>query len=175
MPQTRAASYSAQEQLRNSRPITIRALKPQDRTGLTTAVGRASSQTLYRRFFGAKRHFSEREVEFFTNVDFVNHVALVAEVDEAGQPAIVGGGRFVVIEPGKAELAFTVVDQYQGQGIATVLMRHLGALAREAGVRELVAEVLPENASMLKVFEHSDFPSRVSRERDVVRVTLRLS
>ena len=174
MSTTSITSYSAQEQLRNGRRIAIRALKPQDRTGLSTAVGRASSQTLYRRFFGAKRHFSKREVEFFTNVDFINHVALVAESDEAGRPAIIGGGRFVVVEPGKAELAFTVVDQYQGQGIATLLMRHLGAIAREAGLRELVAEVLPENASMLKVFEHSGFPSKVSRERGVVRVTLRL-
>jgi len=144
--------YSAVETLRNGRCVTIRALRPQDRNDLLAAVGRTSAQSLYRRFFGAKRHFTEKETAFFLNVDFINHVALVAVVEENGQQVIAGGGRYIVDKPGRAELAFAVVDQYQGQGIGAALLRHLALIAHEAGLHELTAEVLPENTAMLKVF-----------------------
>jgi RimJ/RimL family protein N-acetyltransferase len=170
-----AARYSAVELLRDGRRVDIRALKPDDRAGLMAAVARASSQSLYRRFFGVKREFSEQEIAFFVNVDFVSHVALVAVVEENGRPVIVGGARYVVIEPGKAEVAFAVVDQYQGQGIGAALMRHLAAIAREAGLRELIAEVLPDNIPMLKVLERSGLPFSTTREPGVVHVALRLS
>ena len=68
---------------------------------------------------------------------------------------VVGGGRFVVVRPGTAELAFAVIDVYQGQGIGAALMRHLTLLARAGGIKELIAEVLPENIPMLKVFHKS--------------------
>ena len=110
-----ASEYSAVEPLRDGRRVEIRALKPDDREGLVAAVGRASDQSLYRRFFGAKRDFSEREIAFFLNVDFVNHVALVAVLEEDGRPVIIAGGRYVVVQPGKAEVAFAVVDRYQGR------------------------------------------------------------
>jgi GNAT superfamily N-acetyltransferase len=170
-----AAAYSAIEALRDGRRVEIRALKPEDRAGLLAAVGRTSTQSLYRRFFAVKRGFTEREIAFFSNVDFVSHVALVAVVEEDGRPVIVGGGRYVVVHPEQAEVAFAVVDEYQGQRIGAALMRHLAAIARRAGLRELIAEVLPDNAPMLKVFEKSGFPLSTKRESRVVHVTLRLS
>ena len=90
---TEAAEYTAVEQLRDGRQIEVRALKPTDEEDMLAAVGRTSVQSLYRRFFGAKRHFSDSEKSFFLNVDFVNHVALVALADEGCQRFIVGGGR----------------------------------------------------------------------------------
>jgi hypothetical protein len=71
----KAATYSARETLRDGRRLEIRALKPDDRADLEAAVGRVSDQSLYRRFFEIKHHFSEQEIAFFLNVDFVNHVA----------------------------------------------------------------------------------------------------
>ena len=62
--------------------------------------------------------------------------------------------------PDKAEIAFVVIDDYQGQGIGTLLMRHLAALARKAGLKELIAEVLPENTAMRKVFGKFGFQVR---------------
>jgi len=78
--------------------------------------------------------------EFFSNIDFVNHVALVVVAEEGGAPHIVGGGRYIVVEPGRAEIAFALIDEYQGQGIGAALMRHLAAIARKAGLKELIAE-----------------------------------
>ena len=170
-----ASEYSAVEPLRDGRRVEIRALKPDDREGLVAAVGRASDQSLYRRFFGAKRDFSEREIAFFLNVDFVNHVALVAVLEEDGRPVIIAGGRYVVVQPGKAEVAFAVVDRYQGRGIGAALLRHLAAIARAAGLTELIAEVLPENTAMLKVLETSGFGISTTREPRVVHVALGLA
>jgi RimJ/RimL family protein N-acetyltransferase len=169
-----AAKYSAIATLRDGRRLEICALRPNDRDELIAAVGRASGQALYRRFFAAKREFSEKEIEFFVNVDFVNHVALVARVEESGRAMIVGGGRYIVVQPGKAEVAFVVVDQYQGQGIGAALLHHLATIAGDAGLKELIADVLPDNFAMLKVFEKSGFALGTRREPRVVHITLRL-
>jgi GNAT superfamily N-acetyltransferase len=170
-----AARYSALETLRDGRAVEIRALRPDDASGLDDAVGRSSAESLRRRFFAVRRSFSEAEVAFFLNVDFVNHVALAAVADEGGRPAIIGTGRYIVVEPGKAEVAFGVVDQYQGQGIGGALMRHLIILAREAGLKELIAEVLAENTPMLNVFRKSGLPMTTTRASGVVHAALQLS
>lgn len=169
-----AAKYSAMERLRDGRTVEIRALTPEDKPGLLTAIDHTSSQSMYRRFFGAKREFSEKERAFFLNVDFVNHVALVAVVEEVGSAGIVAGGRYIVQRPGTAEIAFVVIDDYQGQGIGAALLRHLAILARDAGLKEFTAEVLPENIPMLKTFEKSGLKMSTKRESGTVHVALQL-
>jgi RimJ/RimL family protein N-acetyltransferase len=169
------SEYSAVETLRNGRRVEIRALRPADRAGLLEAVANMSEEARYRRFFAPKRSFSEKEIEFYLNVDFVRHVALVAVVDEAAGPVIAGGGRYIVSEPGRAEVAFGIDDAHQGQGIGSALMRHLVVIARAAGMKALTAEVLPENAPMLKVFERCGVPVTARREAGVVHVTLDLA
>jgi RimJ/RimL family protein N-acetyltransferase len=172
---SQAAEYSAIESIRDGRRVEIRALRPEDRDALRIAVGRASTQSLYRRFFAVKRHFTEQEIEFFTNIDFVNHVALVAVAEEGGRSMVIGGARYIAVQPGTAEVAFAVIDQYQGQGVGAALMRHLTTIARDAGLKELIAEVLPDNIAMLKVFEKSGLPLHMERAPQVVHVSLRLS
>lgn len=170
-----AAQYAATERLRNGSALHIRALLPSDRTEMLAAVGRFSKETLYRRFFAPKRSFSEREMEFFLNVDFVNHVALVAVLSEDGRQLIVGGARYVVAQPGCAEVAFAIDDPHQKLGIATHLIRHLIGIARANGLAEFIAEVLPENVAMLKVFERCGLAMTTRRERGVIHVALALS
>jgi len=172
---TEAAKYSAVERLRDGREIEIRALRPADEADMLAAVDRTSTQSLYRRFFGFKRHFSESEKSFFLNVDFVSHVALVAVAKEENRNIIVGGGRYIVVRPGTAELAFAVVDEYQGRGIGAALMRHLTLLARDAGIKELIAEVLPENLPMLKVFQNSGLDLHTKHRAGVVEATLTMT
>jgi len=108
------ASYSATETLRDGRTVEIRAQRSEDREGMRAAVARFSSEALYRRFFGVRRQFSEKEADYFLDIDFVNHVALVVVAGDPSQPTIVGGGRYVVVQPGQAEVAFAIIDAYQG-------------------------------------------------------------
>jgi RimJ/RimL family protein N-acetyltransferase len=98
-------------------------------------------------------------------------VALVAVVEEDGRPVVGGGARYIVVQSRKAEVAFALVDAYQGRGIGRALLHHLAAIA---GLEELIAEILPDNIPMLKVLEKSGFPMRAKREAQVVHVSLRL-
>jgi RimJ/RimL family protein N-acetyltransferase len=171
---TTPSAFFASETLRDGRAILIRAIRPDDREGMLAAIDRTSAQSMFRRFFGARRKFSEREIHFFLKVDFVDHVAIVAEIDEDGKKVIAGGARYIKLDGSNAEVAFAVVDSYQGQRLGTILMRQIAALARAAGLRALVAEVLPENTPMLKVMEKSGLPMTTRREAGVVHVTLAL-
>lgn len=170
-----AATYTATEHLRNGASLQIRALLPSDRQEMLASVERASKETLYRRFFAPKRYFSQREIEFFLNVDFKSHVALAAVLSEGGREIIAGGARYIVSRPGCAEIAFAIDDPHQKLGIATLLIRHLIEIARAAALEEFVAEVLSENTPMLKVFERCGLPMTTRRERGVIHVTLALS
>jgi ribosomal protein S18 acetylase RimI-like enzyme len=68
-----------------------------------------------------------------------------------------------------------VDDAHQGQGIGTALLRHLALIARNAGLKELIADVLPENTAMLKIFRASGLGIRTGREPDATHVVLQLS
>jgi len=169
------ATYFAREQLRDGRPIQIRALRPDDEADMLAAIDRTNAESLRRRFFVTKRKFSTEEKAFFLDVDFVNHVALVAAIDEGDRHPIVGGCRYVVAEPGTAEVAFVVIDAYQGQGIGTMLTRHLADVARAAGLKELVADVLPENTAMRNVLRKCGFQASPSTDLQVVHLRLVLA
>jgi RimJ/RimL family protein N-acetyltransferase len=170
-----AAAFSTTEILPSGQRVEIRALRSTDREGMLTAVARSSTQSLYRRFFTVRRHFSEAETTFFLNLDFVNHVALVAVAEEGAKPFIAGGARYIIIKPGRAEVAFAVVDQFQGRGIGSALLRHLSSLARQAGLQVFEAEVLPENAAMLKVFEKSGLEVTTKRDSHTIHIILGLT
>ena len=168
------SAYTAREQLRNGHLIEIRALRPSDEHGMLDALDQTNAESLRRRFFVTKRAFSDKEKAFFMNVDFVKHVALVAEIEETGRRSIVGGGRYIITAPGEAEIAFVVIDAYQGQGIGSLLLRHLAHIARSAGLKKFSADVLPENAAMRKVFSTFGFEPRPSADPRVLHLVLAL-
>ena len=168
------ANYFSEETLPNGNRIIVRALRPEDRNDLLAAIGQVSNQSLYRRLFGPRRHFTEAEISFFVNVDFSRQVALIALRGAEDKSMIVGGARYVVENQRQAEVALMVIDEYQGQGIGGLLLRHLIGIARASGVQEFVAMVLPDNAAMLNVFRKCGIPATVARESGVMNVTLQL-
>jgi len=170
-----AATYAAQEQLRDGRPVNILALRPEDELDMLAALAQVSVQSLQRRFFVMTRHFSDKERAFFMDVDFENHVALIARVEETGQNILIGGCRYIVSEPDRAEMAFMVVDGWQGRGVGSILMRHLINLGRDAGLKELTAEVLPENTAMRKIFTRFGVKAAPRKDPQIVSLMLTLT
>lgn len=168
-------NYCVDEILRDGGSVRVRAVRPDDRERLLEAFERLSEQSLYMRFFTAKKALSERELDFFTRLDFVNHVGLAVTLREDNRERIIGIGRYIVVEGPwdrpRAEVAFTVVDEHQGRGIGTLLLEHLANLARDRGVREFDADVIGENQPMLKVFLHSGLPVRRSTDAGVVHLS----
>ena len=171
-----ARRYVADEVLRDGGSIHLRALRPDDRALLVEAVSRMSDRSMYYRFFRAKRGLTERELREFTELDFDDHVALVATLREDGEEHIIGVGRYIVSEGPwrcrRAEVAFAIVDQHQGRGIGTLLLEHLAAIARDNGIREFDADVLGDNSQMLEVFARSGFEVRRALSSGVVHVCI---
>jgi GNAT superfamily N-acetyltransferase len=165
-----ASLYCAPATLRDGSAVTIRAQRRSDREGMRSVLVAMDPESIRRRFFAPRHSFSEAEVQRFLDIDFVQHVALVAVADDV----IVGGGRYIVTEPGVAEVAFGVGDGCQGRGLGRLLLDHLVAIAREQGLTRLVAEVLEENAPMLAVFRKSGLQAASRRQDGVLHVTLDL-
>lgn len=174
MPET--ANYTANESLGDGTRIKIRALRREDEADMLAAIGKTSAESLQRRFFTLKRHFSNTERAYFMDIDFVNHVAIVAVTNESEstREVIVGGGRYVVFEPGRAEMAFTVIDAWQGRGVGSILTRHLVQIATRSGLKELTAEVLPENTPMWKVFGKLGFNSTPGADPRAIHLVRKL-
>ena len=170
-------NFSQVETLKSGGSVTIRAVRLTDKDGIASAFSRLNPESIYTRFFQAKAALSDQELKGATETDFENVVALVATVESEGRETIIGGGRYMAFDSpaGRtAEVAFLIEEDYQGQGIATRILTHLVRIAREKGVDQFEAEVLPGNTSMLAVFSRSGLPMTQSQAEGVVHVTLSL-
>ena len=165
--------------------LVVRPIEPGDRGALVTGFERLSPESRYRRFFSPLRRLSETDLRYLTEVDHRDHEALIAFDRESGDP--VGVARYVRSqEPTDAEVAVTVVDDWQGRGVATALLEELVARAREEGIERFLALILGENEAAVELFkqlaEGDAAPRRSSTgnlelvielpERDSVRGTL---
>ncbi len=135
----------------------LRPIRPSDAVRLVAFYERVSPESKYLRFFAPYPRLSNRDVKRFTEVDYVNRVAFILTLGEN----MIAVGRFDRIEDDHAEVSFLIEDAHQGRGIAQLLLEHLAQAARERGITGFVAEVLPENRRMAKVFADAGY--RVSK------------
>ena len=179
MNKNNIGNYIATEHLRDQRPVTIRAIRPEDRGLVIDALRDVNAESLYLRFFSPKTKFTDEDLKQTTEVDFVNVVALVAVRDEDGHDRIVGGGRYIRTGTSgagqRAEVAFLIDDAHQGLGIGSRIFKHLVTIARASGITQFEAEVLPGNRAMLALFARSGLPMKRRLEEGAVHVTLSLS
>jgi RimJ/RimL family protein N-acetyltransferase len=171
------SNYLASETLKDDTEVTVRAIRPDDGPAILEAFRTLDTESIYRRFFSPKKELSDAELNQLTNVDFQSVMALVATALEDGAEILLGGARLATEggdQPQSAELAFLTASAQRGRGIASLLLRHLTRLGREAGLSRLEAEVLGENQAMLNVFRRSGLPLVQRREGNVVHVTLAL-
>ena len=168
--------YLAHETLKDGTPVTIRAIRRGDSSDILEAFKNLNRESVYRRFFSPKKELTESELKQLTEVDFSQVVALVVTKQGKDGEILIGGGRYAADDAGsaQAELAFMTDDNYRGLGIASLILRHLVRIAREAGLSRFVAEVLAENQPMLAVFRRSGLPMRLKRDGSALHVTLSL-
>jgi acetyl coenzyme A synthetase (ADP forming)-like protein len=175
-PMTDYHHYATEALLKDGGSIHIRALRPDDKALLLEHFQRLSATSVYFRFLGAKKRLTDEELTRFTELDFVRNAALVATLRDGQRERIIGVGRYAALadESGRAtraEIAFAVLDEYQGRGIGTLLLEHLAPIARENGITEFEADVLGENNQMLLVFASSGFKVQRSLEAGVFHVS----
>jgi GNAT superfamily N-acetyltransferase len=169
-------SYVFAETLRDGTEVTVRAARDDDGPKLGRAFHNLERDTVYTRFFGYKADVSEAELARVTGADFDSVVALLVTIGDG--EVIIGGSSYVLVDPSaatrSAELAFLVEEDFQGRGIASLLMRHIIGIARANGLDRLEADVLSRNLPMLNVFRRCGLPMAVRQEGDVIHVILSL-
>jgi acyl-CoA synthetase (NDP forming)/GNAT superfamily N-acetyltransferase len=157
----------------------IRPIRADDAGLLREFYARLSPESIYYRFFSPRPRLTDREVQHFTNVDYDDRVALIATIGDA----MVAVVRYDRLHPAgaeenarseTAEVAFLVEDAHQGRGLASVLLEHIAAAARERGIARFVADVLPENRRMSKVFREAGYKAEQRFEDGVLMLTLDL-
>ncbi len=178
--------WEADVVLRDGGTAQIRPITPDDAQRLVSFYEHVSDESKYYRFFAPYPRLSDRDVHRFTHHDYVDRVGLAATVggefiatvrydriDENGLPAHLpppGVGDADRALADEAEVAFLVQDAHQGRGVASVLLEHIGAVARERGIRRFAAEVLPANTKMIKVFTDAGYTQKRSFDDGVVRL-----
>jgi RimJ/RimL family protein N-acetyltransferase len=171
------ATFESAAALKSGLAVTIRHLRPDDREAIARAAAALDAETIYMRLF-AYRPVTPAAIDRIMHVDPAHEVALVVVVGTPPAHRIIGSCRLVELEPRdgrrSAEVAFTVEEDYHGQGIAGLLLGHLADIARARGLDEIVAEVLAANRPMQRVFERSGLPMHRQREEDVVHISLQL-
>ena len=171
-------SYSVEETLKNGAAVRIRGVRVDDKKRISEAFRKLESESIYKRFFQYKKALSDEELKAATEVDFENVVALVVTTGEEGAETIIVAGRYVAFNAAGgqrgAEVAFTVEEDYQGLGIASLTLRRLAEIAKNKGIEQFHAEVLQENRGMLAVFKRSGFPMKQESAEGVVHVTMSL-
>jgi RimJ/RimL family protein N-acetyltransferase len=142
--------------LRDGTAVLLRQIRPQDRDELAAGLRALSPESRFLRFHEDLVEFTPEQLAYLTEVDHVDHEAIVAiDLDRPEDPGI-GVARFIrdPFEREIAEAAVTVADRYHGQGAGTLLLGALAARAREENIGGFRHYVLARNEAMLEVFDH---------------------
>ncbi|WP_314176360.1 bifunctional acetate--CoA ligase family protein/GNAT family N-acetyltransferase [Streptomyces winkii] len=185
-PRERAypAHWEADVVLRDGGTALIRPITADDAGRLVEFYERVSDESKYYRFFAPYPRLSDRDVRRFTHHDYVDRVGLAATIGgefiaTVRYDRVDGSGRATTSSAGQedsaqAEVAFLVRDDQQGRGVASALLEHIAAVARERGIERFIAEVLPANTKMIKVFTDAGYSQHRSFEDGSVHLTFDL-
>jgi len=156
--------------LRDGSRVRIRQWSPSDRELLVNGFYRLSPTSSYRRFLSASPVLTSQMVHVLTDIDHRNHEAMLA-VDEHGREGI-GIAHYVRsrARPEVAELALTVIDDWQGRGLGTLLLEVISTRARQEGIKTFTALMLAENRRMRDLLDHLGPVRVIDQERGTVDV-----
>ena len=155
--------------LRDGSTVHLRPVRAGDEaTLLGLFQGLSSSSQSFRFFSGASN--LESAARIMADVDYADRYGIVAT--RGNDAHAVGHGTYIEASPGRAEVAFAVADEMQGQGLGTILLAHLAEVAQDNGITLFFAEVLPQNHRMIEVFRESGFPIETSSEPGSIHLEL---
>lgn len=173
------SQFQQQWALRDGTPVVARFVRADDKERLVTAFSKLDPQTVYTRFFFFKKELSQAELDRLDAPDPEHRIGLVVTLGSGADETIIAGASCVVLDTKgptlAAEVAFTVEEDYQGQGLASSLLATIADIARRRGISQLEADVLAGNQAMLAVFRRSGLPMSTSRSEGVVHLVLDLT
>jgi protein lysine acetyltransferase len=150
----------------------LRPLLPSDRSAYLELLSKLSPKSRRLRFFTPASP-TERMINYFLDIDFIDHFAWVV-LDRSTSPHVgCGVARFIrsTTDLHQAEAAFVVIDEYQAMGIGTIMLGAIAVAADAVGITTLTAEVLDENEGMRSVFGRVE-PIWTRPDRGVLAATM---
>jgi acetyltransferase len=144
--------------------VVVRPVLPQDEQLTSDFFGELPAKARYDRFMGPMRNLPPDLLKRFTNVDYDNHLALVAETFSGDRETVVAEARYALKddEPSVAEFAVSVAEGWQGKGLASLLLSKLLCKAADAGLERVTGETLATNAAMLHLARKAGFTAKRS-------------
>jgi GNAT superfamily N-acetyltransferase len=159
--------------------VKLRAVRDDDAPKIRRAFHTLGPETIHARFFDQRAIVTEAELLHIIGVDFRRDAALLVTIGAGEDEIIIGGVSYFALDGGdpplSAELAFTIVDGYQGRGMGNLLMQRIVEIARANGLTYLEADTLADNLAMLHVFQHSGLPMVQRWDGDIVHVRLEIT
>ncbi len=154
--------------------VTFRPAKPVDDRRIQEHFYNLDKKDVIARFFYEKTRFLRDDVRSIIETDYVRNLTLVALTGEFGFGSVIGIGAYM-LEPKKnmAEVAFSVSTQWQGKGIATILLLKLAEAALENQIAGLVAYTDPSNTGMVRLFRQLPYKMDKIREEDILVLSCR--
>jgi GNAT superfamily N-acetyltransferase len=152
LPNSTPGSAGSIHELADHCRVLVRPLQLSDRHELAIGYEHLSAEARRLRFFTAPSRLSDADLEYLTNLDYHDHFAWAAfAIDERGQPGI-GVARYIrdPTQPDHAEVAVTVLDDYQRRGLGTLLLEMLADHARRNGITTFVSHILWDNREILE-------------------------
>ncbi|HEY0232251.1 MAG TPA: GNAT family N-acetyltransferase [Dokdonella sp.] len=151
------------EALRDGTRVLVRPIRREDAALEREFIEHLSATSRRLRFLGSIGEPSDELIRSLTDIDYRRDVAFVAVIERDGVPCEIGVSRFSLAADGQScECAVTVADEWQNQGLGSLLMRHLIGIARQRGVRTMVSFDAADNAAMRDLAQYLGF----RRERD---------
>jgi acyl-CoA hydrolase/GNAT superfamily N-acetyltransferase len=152
-------AYKRSFTLRNGKALELRPLLPSDEFAYRNFFYSLQEKTIYMRFFYKMRTFTHEVAQKqWASLDYRHNISIVGLTQKGGHKEIVAIGSYAKEGDDRAEVAFVVREDCQGQGIGSYLLELLEVIAKENGYNAFAATVLRENASMLRVFKNR-YPS----------------
>ncbi len=163
--------YVSKYKLPDGHSVDVRPIHPTDQELEREMFYAFSEQTVYHRFFAPLKRIGQERIEQFTCIDYSTQMALVAIQHEGAADHMLGVGRYV-LNPATntAEVAFAVRDGYHRMGLGRYLFDQLKEIARQRGIKTILAAVLPDNGPMLQLFHQCATGPVSSRLEDGVYV-----
>jgi GNAT superfamily N-acetyltransferase len=168
------ANWEEEVALDDGTRVRMRLIRPDDAPLIAEGFQKLSPESRYRRFLGPKSSLTPADLEYLTNVDGENHLAIGAVVHHGFHDEGVGTARFIRLheDPRWAEPAITVIDEFQGRGLGKALLKRLIAAAKQRGVVGFRSEVLAGNDRIRGLISSVQPGARITRQETVLSIEI---
>ena len=154
--------------------VMVRPAKPVDERRIQEHFYNLDKKDIVSRFFHEKTRFVQAEMEGVSQIDYIKDLTVIALIGEFGFGKVVAVGEYL-LDPAKnmAEVAFSVIKEYQGKRLGKILLKKLSEAARENGILGLFAYTSPGNQGMIRLFQTLPYKIRTTFEDDMIMLSCR--